>query len=78
MAYAFAYPDSEERGRGNKAKSSEPGGFSSSRLRDARAILNWSREKAFQKAISRGAGCGKEGKVEFGRYPYSQNRSRPS
>jgi hypothetical protein len=47
MAYAFACPDSGgKRGRGNKGKLADSADFGERTLRDARAILHWSRDRA--------------------------------
>lgn len=39
MATAFAFPDPEKGGRGNKGKASETDGFSATRLKMARLVL---------------------------------------
>jgi hypothetical protein len=46
MRIALLYPDPEKGGRGKKGKASETNGFSQVRLREARAVLAYSRELA--------------------------------
>jgi hypothetical protein len=44
MRLALPYPEPEKGGRGKKGKASETKGFSGTRLKNARAVLAYSRE----------------------------------
>jgi hypothetical protein len=46
MAVAFAYPEPDKRGRGNKGKCEDSAGFSQRRLEQARQVLGHSKELA--------------------------------
>jgi ParB-like chromosome segregation protein Spo0J len=46
MAHALLYPDAEKAGRGKKGKASQTDGFSATRVREARAVLRYSRDLA--------------------------------
>jgi hypothetical protein len=49
MGRAFAFPEPEKGGRGNKTENSKLGlGFSIMLLSEARAVLRYSRDKAIQ------------------------------
>jgi hypothetical protein len=47
IAFALLWPEPDKPGRGKKGKASETDGFSATRLKNARAIVNHSRELAF-------------------------------